>query len=262
VESLPKRRKTTLTFAPEAGSERLRRVINKCISEEAMLDTFAAAFEKGWLNLKLYFMVGLPTETIEDVQALVALVTKVCQLGRKIQGKPPRVRVNVGTFVPKSHTPCQWLAQDREEQLLLKHDLLKQGLRRAGAQFSWQDPKTSQIEAILSRGDRRLGRVIHKAWEMGSKFDAWHEHFKYDNWLQALKECDLDPVFYSNRERPIDELLPWQHIDIGVTQAYLKKEYQLMQQGTETPDCRHEICNACGLQRWHPDCQQKLNSSK
>jgi radical SAM family uncharacterized protein len=258
IESLPYHRKTTLTFAPEAGSERLRQVINKSIPEEAMLDTFAAAFEKGWLNLKLYFMVGLPTETIDDVKALVDLVSRTCQLGRKIRGKQPRVRVSVATFIPKPHTPCQWLAQDTEEQLAPKHDLLKQGLRRAGAQFSWQDPKTSQLEAVLSRGDRRLGKVIHRAWELGSKFDAWHEHFNHDNWLDALNECGLDPTFYANRERPLDELLPWQHIDIGVTQTFLKKEYQKMQQGIDTPDCRHKPCNACGLQRWHPDCQQKL----
>jgi radical SAM family uncharacterized protein len=257
IESLPSRRKTTLTFAPEAGSERLRRVINKSIPEERMLETFAAAFERGWLNLKLYFMVGLPTETIDDVKALVDLVTRTCQLGRKIQGKPPRVRVSVGTFVPKPHTPCQWLAQDTEEQLTPKHDLLKQGLRRTGAQFSWQDPRTSQLEAVLSRGDRRLGKVIHRAWELGSRCDAWHEHFSYDNWLRALQECHLDPAFYANRERPLDELLPWQHVDIGVTPAFLKKEYQKMQYGEETPDCRHGQCSACGLQRRHPDCQQK-----
>ena len=258
IESLPHRRKTTLTFAPEAGTERLRRVINKHISEEAMLDTFTAAFEKGWLNLKLYFMVGLPTETLDDVKGIIDLVTKTCQLGKKLRNRPPRLRVSVATFVPKPHTPCQRLAQDTEEQLTPKHELLKQGLRRTGAHLSWQDTKTSQIEAVLSRGDRRLGKAIHRAWELGSKFDAWQECFKYDNWLRAFKESKLDPAFYANRERALDEALPWQHIDIGVTSAFLKKEYQHMQQGKETSDCRQGHCNACGLQQRHTDCRQKF----
>jgi len=261
VESLPYRRKTTLTFAPEAGTERLRHVINKTISEEEMLDTFAAAFEKGWLNLKLYFMVGLPTETIDDVKGIVDLVTKTCQLGRNARSNSPRLRVSVATFVPKPHTPCQWLAQDTEEQLTSKHELLKQGLRRAGAHLSWQDTKTSQLEAVLSRGDRRLGKVIHKAWELGSRFDAWHECFNYDNWLRAFHESRLDPSSYANRERPVDEALPWQHVDTGVTPNFLKKEYQDMWQGKETPDCRYGPCNACGLQLRHTDCQQKFKTN-
>lgn len=259
IESLPWRRKTTLTFAPEAGSERLRKVINKNIPEEGMLDTFAAAFERGWLNLKLYFMVGLPTETMDDVRGIVDLVNKTCHLGRKIRGRQPGVRVNVGTFVPKPHTPCQWLGQSTEEQLAPKQEMLRQGLRRSGAQFSWQDPKTSLLEAVLSRGDRRVGEVIYKAWKAGNRFDAWHEHFKFGNWLQAMEDCSLVPAFYANRERELDELLPWQHIDIGVSQSFLKREYGNMWQGEETADCRHEPCQACGLQRWHPACQQKLS---
>jgi len=261
VESLPYRRKTTLTFAPEAGTERLRQVINKTISEEEMLDTFTAAFEKGWLNLKLYFMVGLPTETVDDIKGIVDLVTKTCQLCRKTRGGSPRLRVSVASFVPKPHTPCQWLAQDTEEQLNNKHELLKQGLRRAGVHLSWQDTKTSQLEAVLSRGDRRLAKVIHKAWELGSRFDAWHECFKYDNWMRAFKESGVDPSSYANRERPLDEALPWQHVDTGVTQNFLKKEYQDMWQGKETPDCRYGPCNACGLQLRHTGCQQKFKTN-
>jgi radical SAM family uncharacterized protein len=261
VESLPSQHKITLTFAPEAGSERLRQVINKIIPEEAMLDTFAAAFNRGWLNLKLYFMVGLPTENIDDIKSMIDLVTKTCQLGRKIRNKLPRLRVSLATFVPKPHTPCQWLAQDLEEQLITKHELLKHGLRQAGVQFSWQDPKNSQLEAVLSRGDRRLGKVIYKAWELGSKFDAWHEHFNYDNWLHAFQESGLDPAFYANRERPLDEALPWQHVDTGVSTTFLKKECEDMWQGKETPDCRYGSCNACGLQQRHPDCQQKFKTT-
>jgi radical SAM family uncharacterized protein len=261
MESLPHRRKTTLTFAPEAGTERLRRVINKTISEEEMLDTFAAAFEKGWLNLKLYFMIGLPTETINDVNGIVDLVTKTCQLGRNAGGNSPRLRISVSTFVPKPHTPCQWLAQDSEKQLTKKHELLKKGLRRTEANLSWQDTKASQLEATLSRGDRRLGRVIHKAWELGNRFDAWHECFNYDNWLRAFQQSGLDPSYYAKRERPLDEVLPWQHVDTGVTPNFLKKEFHDMWQGKETPDCRYGPCNACGLQLRHADCQQKFKTN-
>jgi radical SAM family uncharacterized protein len=260
IESLPHHRKTTLTFAPEAGTERLRQVINKNISEEAMFSTFAAAFEKGWFNLKLYFMVGLPTETMDDVQGIVDFVAKTSQLGRKLRNRAPGLRVSVATFVPKPHTPCQWLAQNTDDELTPKHTLLKQGFRRLGVHLSWQDTKTSQLEAVLSRGDRRLGKAIHRAWELGNRFDAWQECFNYGNWLKAFQENGLDPAFYANRERLLEEILPWQHIDTGVTQNFLKKEHEDMRLGKDTPDCRRGTCNACGLQRWHPDCQQKFKT--
>jgi len=262
IEAMPARRKTTLTFAPEAGSERLRQAINKSIPEEAILDTFAAAFDRGWLNLKLYFMVGLPTETVDDVQCIVDLVARTCQLGKKARGRPPRVRVNVSTFVPKPHTPCQWLAQDTGEQLVPKLEILKQGLRRSGSQLSWQDPETSQLEAVLSRGDRRLGQAIYRAWKLGSKFDAWHEHFNFHNWARAFTESGLDPAFYANRQRSLDELLPWQHIDIGVTRAFLETEYRRISEAETTSDCRQGVCHSCGLQRWHPGCRSKLADSR
>ncbi|MGB8707704.1 MAG: TIGR03960 family B12-binding radical SAM protein [Dehalococcoidia bacterium] len=261
IESLPHRRKTTLTFAPEAGTERLRQVINKNISEEAMFNTFATAFEKGWFNLKLYFMVGLPTETTDDVKGIVDFVARTSQLGRKLRSRSPGLRVSVATFVPKPHTPCQWLAQNTEDELTPKLELLKQGLRRVGVHLSWQDTKTSQLEAVLSRGDRRLSKVIHRAWELGNRFDAWQECFNYGNWLKAFQENGLDPTFYVNRERLLEEILPWQHIDTGLTQNFLKKEYEGMRLGKNTPDCRHGSCNACGLQRWHPDCQQKFKTT-
>lgn len=261
IESLPHRRKTTLTFAPEAGTERLRQVINKNIPEEAMFNTFAAAFEKGWFNLKLYFMVGLPTETINDVKGIVDFVNRTSHLGKKLHSRSPGLRVSVATFVPKPHTPCQWLAQNTEEELAPKHELLRQGFRRSGAHLSWQDTKTSQLEAVLSRGDRRLGKGIHRAWELGNRFDAWQECFNYGNWLRAFQENGIDPAFYANRERPLDEILPWQHIDSGVTQNFLKKEYENMYRGRSTSDCRNGSCNACGLQRWHSYCQQKLKTA-
>jgi radical SAM family uncharacterized protein len=258
IESLPHRRKTTLTFAPEAGTERLRQAMNKNISEADMFAAFSSAFEKGWFNLKLYFMVGLPTETLDDVKGIVDLVARTSQLGRKLRSRSPGLRVSVATFVPKAHTPCQWAAQNREEELAPKHELLKQGLRRLGVRFSWQDTKTSLLEAVMSRGDRRLGKVIHRAWELGNRFDAWHECFNYDNWSKAFQENGIDPAFYANRERSLDEILPWQHIDIGVTSNFLQQEYEGILLGSDTGDCRYGSCNACGLQRWHVDCRQKF----
>jgi len=257
INSLPTRRKTGLTFAPEVGSERLQRVINKITPEEELMQTAAAAFDSGWTNLKLYFMLGLPTETIDDVESIVQLVNKVHSLGREAPGKRPQVRVSISTFVPKPHTPFQWVAQENEEQLNSKHELLKTGLRRKGIRLSWQDQKISLLEAALSRGDRRLGKVVYRAWQLGSTFDAWSEQFNYENWLRAFAETGLELAFYAHRERPLDEFLPWAHIDTGVTTAFLKREYQRALEGAATPDCRYKACNACGLQRWQPDCRQK-----
>jgi radical SAM family uncharacterized protein len=257
MDSLPSRRKTGLTFAPEAGSERLRRIINKNTTEDELLETAAAAFARGWTSLKLYFMLGLPTETEEDVEQITQLVAKIRSLGRTAKGGMPQVRISLSTFIPKPHTPFQWVAQENEQQLSAKHELLKLGLRRKGSRLSWQEPKVSLLEAALSRGDRRLGKVIYRAWKLGSTFDAWNEHFNYQNWLGAFDETGLEPGFYARRERPLDELLPWAHIDAGVTSAFLKREYQRAVEGKETPDCRYQSCNACGLERWQPDCQQK-----
>jgi len=261
MDSLPSHKKTGLTFAPEAGSERLRRIINKDISEDELLKTAAAAFERGWTGLKLYFMLGLPTETMDDIEGIINLVDKVHSLGKKAKGKTPQIRVNLSTFVPKPHTPFQWVAQESKQGLSSKHELLKQGLRRKGVRFSWQDPEVSLLEAALSRGDRRLGKVIYRAWKLGCTFDSWDEHLNYENWLRAFEEAGLEPSFYAQRQRSLDELLPWAHIDGGVTTAFLKQEYQRTIEGKETPDCRHNACNACGLERWQPACQQKYRGS-
>jgi radical SAM superfamily enzyme YgiQ (UPF0313 family) len=221
------------------------------------MGTIAAAFDRDWLNLKLYFMLGLPTETIEDVKAIIQLVNKVRSLGKRTRGKTPQVRISLSTFVPKPHTPFQWVAQESEPLLDSKHELLKLGLQRKGVRLSWQDPKVSLLEAVLSRGDRRLGKVIHRAWELGSTFDAWSERFIYENWLRAFEESGLDPGFYAQRERPLDELLPWAHIDVGITTAFLRREYQCAIECKATPDCRNKACNACGLEHRQPACQQK-----
>jgi radical SAM family uncharacterized protein len=265
IESLPQKRKTTLTFAPEAGSERLRYAINKVISEELILDTLATVFEKGWMNLKLYFMIGLPTETIDDIKSIVELVSKIRKVGKKSGARPPNVRVSISTFVPKTHTPCQWSAQIVEEQIYLKQDIVREGLRRTGIHLSWQNPKISLLEAALSRGDRRLGKVIHRAWELGCKFDTWNEHFNYQNWMTAFQENGVDPAFFANRERPLDEPLPWQHIDVGVSSNFLKRECGNMSLGKDTPDCRYGDCSACGLHLHQENCQRmfkELRNSK
>ncbi len=252
VGSLPTRSRTGLTFAPEAGSERLRKAINKNLTEESLLATAATAFERGWTGLKLYFMVGLPTETTEDVENIVSLVEKVRAEGKRASGKKPMIRVSVATFVPKPHTPFQWTAQINEADLTVRHEILQQGLQRKGTRLSWHDPKTSLLEAALSRGDRRLGKVIHRAWELGCKFDAWTEHLNYGNWLRAFADADLDPGFYAHRERPLDEVLPWSHIDTGVTDDFLKREFDRARKGLDTPDCRNNPCNACGLEELEP----------
>jgi len=256
--SLPARSRTGLTFAPEAGSDRLRQTINKNVPEDALLETVATAFARGWHALKLYFMVGLPTETTDDVEGIIQLVEKVRATGKQASGKTPQLRVSVATFIPKPHTPFQRVAQADEAALSARHEILKVGLRRKGIRLSWSDPKLSLLEAALSRGDRRLGKVIYRAWQLGSTFDAWNEHFNYENWRRAFAESGLEPDFYARRERPPDEPLPWSHIDTGVSADFLKREYQRAMENTETPDCRHSPCQACGLENRHPACRQKL----
>jgi radical SAM family uncharacterized protein len=254
VEAFSGRKKMGLTFAPEAGSERLRRVINKNLTESEIMETFTAVFEKGWTSLKLYFMIGLPTETMDDVQAIVTLVDKIRALGKQITGKPPQLRVNASAFVPKPHTPFQWVAQDTESQLAAKHDLLVKGLQRRGTHLSWQNPRVSTLEAVMSRGDRRVGKVIYKAWQMGAVFDAWEEHLKHDVWQKAFTDCRLDIDFYARRLRSPDELLPWSHIDVGVSTEFLKKEYQKALKAEVTSNCADGVCNNCGLDKWDMGC--------
>ena len=258
MEALSSRRKTGLTFAPEAGSERLRHVINKCIPESILKETAAIAFERGWTTLKLYFMIGLPQETMEDVQDIVKLIERVLGIGREIAGNRARVGVSLATFVPKPHTAFQWSAQDKEDLILAKHDTVLNGLNRRGLKISWQDPKGSLLEAVISRGDRRIGRVIHRAWQLGCTFDAWSEHFKWEKWQQAFDECGVDPDFYARRERSLDETLPWSHIDIGLTTSYLKREYQRALKCEETGDCRDQGCNVCGFEKSFPACQVRV----
>ncbi len=183
-------------------------------------------------------------------------------MGKGVGERRPQVKVSLSTFVPKPHTPFQWVAQEGEQQLNSKHEILKLGLRRKGVKVSWQDPKVSLLEAVLSRGDRRLGKVIYRAWQLGCTFDAWSERFNYAHWLRAFEEAGLEPGFYAQRERSLDELLPWAHIDVGVTATFLKREYRRALAGKATPDCRCDVCNVCGLEHWQLDCQQRYQELK
>ncbi|MDY6906764.1 MAG: TIGR03960 family B12-binding radical SAM protein [Chloroflexota bacterium] len=261
MDSFADGKKGGLTFAPEAGSERLRCAVNKVVPEEELLKTLDMAQERGWGSVKLYFMLGLPTETEGDVEDIVRLVRTIHRSRRRQGGRPLRVKVSASPFVPKAHTPFQWVAQDTEEVLGAKVAVVKAGLRGVGVHLSWQDARMSLLEGVLARGDRRLSQVIYRAWQMGSRFEAWSEHFDYDRWLRAFAECGLDPSFYAHRERPLDEALPWGHIDVGVSTSHLKREFLNTKNGAVTEDCRYGHCTACGLQRWHGGCQRLYQNS-
>jgi hypothetical protein len=171
------------------------------------------------------------------------------------------LQINASMFIPKVHTPFQWVAQEKEDVFLSKLDILKRGLRHLNVGFSWSAPKSSQVEAALSRGERRLGKVIYNAWLSGCRFDAWNEYFDYQNWINAFNSCGLDISFYANRQRELTELLPWNHIDVGVTTEFLKREYNKLWQQKYTEDCRHGKCSACGLQRWEGNCDSRQQTS-
>jgi radical SAM family uncharacterized protein len=246
AEALQGGRRTGFTFAPEAATEKMRQIINKYVPTQQVLDTACEVFERGWRTIKLYFMIGHPSETLDDVQAIVELARAVLTRGRRVHGKAAQVNVGVSTFVPKPHTPFQWVPLDTAESIQAKQALLKRGLRGKGLKLSWTDPEETRLEALLSRGDRRLGRVIHRAWQLGARFDAWGEHFKPETWWTALEEARLDPVFYTHRPRPVDETFPWDHIDVAVRKKYLVQDYLMSQRGETRVDCR-ERCFACGI---------------
>ena len=261
MDTITSGKKTGLTFAPEAGSERLRRVINKSVSQDDLIQTLETAAERGWSSVKLYFMLGLPTETLDDIESIVHMVRQGVPALRKGGGKALHLKVSTSAFVPKAHTPFQWVAQHTEEELNARIEALRLGMKKSGLRLSWQDPKMSLLEGVLARGDRRLSQAIYRAWQLGATFDAWSEHFNYEKWGRAFDECGLDPVFYANRQRPLDEIFPWAHIDVGISTTFLKREYQHNLQGTETPDCRFGRCTTCGLERWHPACQKSYQNS-
>ncbi|MDY6916945.1 MAG: TIGR03960 family B12-binding radical SAM protein [Chloroflexota bacterium] len=257
MDSLQSGKKTGLTFAPEAGNERLRQALNKGLSDEQVLQTLQTAAERGWGSVKLYFMLGLPSETLEDVDSIVHLARRMAGVGRRSGARPLHIRLSASPFVPKPHTPFQWVAQNTLEQLNEKIDLLRAGLKKKGVRLSWADPRMSLLEGVLARGDRRLSAVIHRAWELGCRFDCWSDRFDHERWLQAFHECGVDPAFYAHRERSLDEVLPWAHVDVGVTDAFLKGEYDKTQNGAATEDCRFGRCAVCGLERWPTACQNR-----
>jgi len=234
------------TLAPEAGTERMRSIINKPVSTEQVLETARAIYGHGWHTIKLYFMIGHPAETLEDVQAIADLCKAVLAEGRRLMGGRARVTAGVSTFVPKPHTPFQWVPCDTVEQIRDKQALLKREVRGPGLKLNWNAPEETMLEAWLSRGDRRLGEVVLGAWRRGARFDAWQEHMRYDAWLEAFAAAGLDPAFYTHRERPIDETLPWDHIDAAVRKEFLTEDYLWSLQGRTRVDCR-ERCFACGI---------------
>ena len=248
MEKLQTVRKSGLTFAPEAGTQRLRDVINKNLTEDEILTTCANAFEGGWNNVKLYFMLGLPTETDEDVLGIADLVYKVIKTWKEhATNKKRGVRIHVATayFVPKPHTPFQWEQQITPDEYLRRCRLRKSHFYSKSMEYNYHGPDLSRLEAIFARGDRRLGPVIEEATLNGAKLDGWDEYFNYSVWFDAISKCDIDPDFYTTRGYGEDEILPWDTIDVGVSKKFLLRERHRAQEGVVTPDCRHG-CAGCG----------------
>lgn len=249
MEELKKVRKSGLTFAPEAGTQRLRDAINKNVTEEEVLHTSAQAFRGGWTAVKLYFMMGLPTETLDDIAGIAELAQKVVnefyKNPDKPKGKGVTVSVSVASFVPKPFTPFQWEPQDTMEQLVEKQKYLLENVHTHKIQVSWHQSQTSFLEGVFARGDRKLCDVIESAWRKGCKFDGWDEFFLFDKWTEAFKECGVDPSFYSNRRRDFNEILPWDHLDYGIRKEFLIAENKRAHESVTTPNCRQK-CSACG----------------
>jgi radical SAM family uncharacterized protein len=246
MEKLRDRRSGGFTLAPEAASERMRRIINKFIPDEQILQTAREIYSRGWVTIKLYFMIGHPSETLEDVQAIADLCKRVLAEGRKVLGGKAKLNAGVSTFIPKPHTPFQWVSVDTPGQIRAKQDLLKRELRDRNIKLTWTEPDDTLLEAWLSRGDRRTADVIFAAWESGAKFDAWQEHFRPDLWVAAFASRGLDPVFYTHRPRRVDEIFPWDHISDAVRKKYLFDDFRKSLEGEIRIDCRQQ-CYACGI---------------
>jgi len=252
LEQVSKVRKSSLTFAPEAGTQRLRDVINKGVTDDDIARTARDAFQNGYSSIKLYFMIGLPTETMDDIDGIASVARAVSDIYFSLpKGQRPKglkITVSAASFVPKPFTPFQWAAQDTRELIVEKQNRLRDALRGVkGAAFQWHAPEVSFLEACFARGDRRLADVLEAAWRSGCIFDGWSEHFRFDLWMDAFAACGVDPALYANRERAEDEPLPWDFIDAGVSRAYLLAEKKKADAARTTSDCRGG-CNACGLQ--------------
>ncbi|GAB4457920.1 MAG: TIGR03960 family B12-binding radical SAM protein [Anaerolineales bacterium] len=247
MERLKDRRSGGFTLAPEAATERMRRIINKFIPDEDIINTTREIYRRGWTTIKLYFMIGHPSETLEDVKAIADLCKRVLAEGRKVIGWKAKLHAGVSTFVPKSQTPFQWVSCDTPEQIKAKQDLLKRELYRdKNIKLSLTNAEDSFLEAWLSRGDRRMAEVVYSAWKKGSKFDAWQEGKKYDAWMEAFAEHGLDPLFYTHRQRRTDEVFPWEHITAAVRKNFLFQDFRMSLEGEIRVDCRLN-CYACGI---------------
>ena len=248
IEKAQKITKSGRTFAPEAGTQRLRNVINKGVKEENLIDSVKIAFNGGYFGVKLYFMIGLPTETYEDIVGIWDLGKKVVDEYMKVpkekRGRGLNVTISTSCFVPKPFTPFQWEPQDTKEVFVEKQKFLRSKIKSKHISYSWHNSKVSFLEAIFARGDRKVSEVLIKAWEKGCKFDGWDEHLKFDKWMEAFNECNLDPGFYANRKREYNEILPWDHIDIGVSKEFLIEENKKAYREEITPNCR-EKCSGC-----------------
>ena len=250
MDEIKKVRKSGLTFAPEAGTQRLRDVINKNVTEDELMRTCTTAFKGGFAGVKLYFMMGLPTETDEDIVGMTGLAQKVVDLFYSLpdrpKGKGVQVSISTATFVPKPFTPFQFEPQATRDEITHKQEILMNSITSKKIKASWHDPSTSILEGVLARGDRRIGQAIYKAWKNGSKFDSWGEHFNFDNWKAAFDDCGLSMEFYASRRRPYDEILPWDHLDYYISKDFLIRENQKAHDAVTTPHCR-EKCSACGV---------------
>ncbi|MBQ8507029.1 MAG: TIGR03960 family B12-binding radical SAM protein [Clostridia bacterium] len=259
LKETQKVRKTALTLAPEAGTQRLRDVINKGVTEEDLVRSVTDAFEQGWSAVKLYFMIGLPTETDEDVLGIADLARKVrdCYFSVPKEKRAPglRITVSASVFVPKNFTPFQWHGQLDGETVIRRQQLLKEELRKVkGVDFKYHAHDLSYIEAVFARGDRRLADVMERAWKMGCRFDGWSDQYRHDIWLEAFKEEGVDPDFYALRNHDLEEILPWDHLDAGVTKEFLKREWNKALKGERTQDCR-KGCVGCGMNRYEGACK-------
>lgn len=249
MNKVQKVRKSGITFAPEAGTQRMRDVINKNITEENVLTSAKMLFEGGWTNVKLYFMIGLPSETDEDVLGIAELSQKVLNeyfsIPKDVRAKNINITTSTSSFIPKPFTAFQWAKQDGRSEIIRKQDILKKAITAKQIRYIWHDNKISYLEGVFARGDRRLLPAIIEAVKNGCKFDSWDEHYKFDEWLKAFKTCGIDPDWYL-RERSYDEVLPWEHIDIGITKEFFIRENEKAKRGETTPNCR-EKCAGCGM---------------
>jgi radical SAM family uncharacterized protein len=246
MDAVMDERRSGFTLAPEAATERMRQIINKPVSTTQLLETARQVYRRGWLTLKLYFMIGHPSETNDDVQAIADLCKEVLRVGRQEVGRRANLHAGVSSFVPKPHTPFQWVPCETINSLREKQSLLKRQLRGEGLKLTWTQPEETMLEAWLSRGDRRMADVVYRAWKKGARFDAWKEHFRYDLWMDAFNDTGLDPDFYTHRNRPAYEAFPWEHISTTLRRKFLYDDFLSSQRAETKHDCR-EGCFACGI---------------